>query len=82
MHVLATLLIKGTLKTTKDLINTLATNGAKKYNLKVTTIGDKVTLHTRVDLLRIADTVLDATPLAIFTVSNVLLPEELFKKFT
>lgn len=71
---------KGTLKTTKDPIDTLATNGAGKYDLKVTTAGDEVTLHTGVDSSRIADTVLDATPLAIFTVDNVLLPEELFGK--
>lgn len=71
---------KGTLKTTKDPIDTLATNGAAKYDLKVTTAGDEVTLHTGVDSSRISDTVLDATPLAIFTVDNVLLPEELFGK--
>lgn len=70
----------GTLKTTKDALPTLATNGAGKYDLTVTTAGDSVTLHTGVDSSRIADTVLDSTPLAIFTVDNVLLPTELFGK--
>lgn len=70
----------GTLKTTKDPLTTLATNGAGKYELKVTTAGDEVTLHTGVDSSRIADTVLDSTPLAIFTVGDVLLPSELFGK--
>lgn len=70
----------GTLKTTKDPIDTLATNGAGKYDLKVTTAGDSVTLHTGVDSSRIADTLLDATPLSIFSVDSVLLPTELFGK--
>jgi hypothetical protein len=70
----------GTLKTTKDPLTTLATNGAGKYELTVTTAGDEVTLHTGVGSSRIADTVLDSTPLAIFTVGNVLLPTELFGK--
>lgn len=70
----------GTLKTTKDPLTTLATNGAGKYELKVTTAGDEVTLHTGVDSSRVADTVLDSTPLVIFAVGDVLLPTELFGK--
>ncbi|KAM7275209.1 hypothetical protein ACFE04_017075 [Oxalis oulophora] len=70
----------GTLKTTKDPISTLATNGPGKYDLTVTTAGDSVTLHTGVGSSRVADTVLDATPVAIFTVDSVLLPVELFGK--
>ncbi|KAK2650516.1 hypothetical protein Ddye_018005 [Dipteronia dyeriana] len=69
---------KGALKTTKGPISTLATNGAGKFDLSVTTAGDEVTLHTGVGPSRVADTVLDATPLAIFTVDSVLLPTELF----
>ncbi|CAL9006919.1 unnamed protein product [Prunus brigantina] len=70
----------GTLKTSKSPISTLATNGAGKFDLTTTTAGDQVTLHTGVDSSRVADTVLDATPLAIFTIDNVLLPLELFGK--
>lgn len=70
----------GSLKTTKDPIPTLATNGAGKFDLTATKAGDEVTLHTGVDSSRIADTILDATPLAIFTVDTVLLPTELFGK--
>ncbi|KAM1175191.1 hypothetical protein ACFX13_028290 [Malus domestica] len=70
----------GSLKTSKAPISTLATNGAGKYDLTVTTAGDQVTLHTGVGSSRVADTVLDATPVAIFTVDNVLLPSELFGK--
>ncbi|KAH7577806.1 hypothetical protein ACOSQ2_001151 [Xanthoceras sorbifolium] len=71
---------KGSLKTTKDPISTLATNGAGKFDLTVTTAGDEVTLHTGVGPSRVADTVLDSTPLVIFTVDSVLLPTELFGK--
>ncbi|TQD99972.1 hypothetical protein C1H46_014351 [Malus baccata] len=67
----------GSLKTSKAPISTLATNGAGKYDLTVTTAGDQVTLHTRVGSSRVADTVPDSTPAAIFTVDNVLLPSEL-----
>ncbi|TQD86028.1 hypothetical protein C1H46_028414 [Malus baccata] len=70
----------GSLKTSKAPISTLATNGAGKYDLTVTTAGDQVTLHTGVGSSRVADTVLDSTPVAIFTVDNVLLPSELFGK--
>ena len=45
------------------------------------TAGDEITLHIGVDSSKIANTVLDATPLAIITVDNVLLSEELFGKF-
>ncbi|EEF50409.1 fasciclin-like arabinogalactan protein 10 [Ricinus communis] len=71
---------KGALKTSKDPISTLATNGANKYDLTVSSAGDDVTLHTGVDSSRVAETVLDSTPLVIFTVDNVLLPTELFGK--
>ncbi|KAG2723337.1 hypothetical protein I3760_02G165900 [Carya illinoinensis] len=70
----------GSLKTTKDPLTTLATNGAGKYDLTVTSAGDSVTLHTGVDSSRVAETVLDSTPLVIFSVDNVLLPTELFGK--
>ncbi|KAG6593704.1 Fasciclin-like arabinogalactan protein 10, partial [Cucurbita argyrosperma subsp. argyrosperma] len=70
----------GALKTTKDPIDTLATSRAGKFDITTTTAGDAVTLHTGVGPSRIADTVLDATPLAIFTVDSLLLPSELFGK--
>lgn len=70
----------GTLKTTKDPIDTLATSGAGKFDITTTTAGDAVTLHTGVGSSRIADTVLDSTPLAIFSVDSLLLPSELFGK--
>ncbi|KAL3829591.1 hypothetical protein ACJIZ3_018393 [Penstemon smallii] len=79
-HALASYSPIGTLKQTKSKISTLATNGAGKYDLSVTTAGDSVSLDTGVDSSRIASTVLDSTPLAIFTVDSLLLPVELFGK--
>ncbi|XP_031092671.1 fasciclin-like arabinogalactan protein 8 [Ipomoea triloba] len=68
----------GTLKTSKDPISTLAANGAGKFDFSTETSGDSVTLHTGVDSSRVASTVIDSTPLCIFTVDKVLLPAELF----
>ncbi|KAI3844762.1 hypothetical protein MKW92_029928 [Papaver armeniacum] len=66
----------GTLKTSKDHpISTLATNGAKEFELSVTTAGDSVTLNTGVDSSKVAGT---ETPLCIFTVDDILLPIEIF----
>lgn len=79
-HSLAGYTPKGSLKTTTAPLTTLATNGAGKYDITVTTAGDSVTLHSGVDSSRVADTVLDSTPLVIFTVDNLLLPTELFGK--
>ncbi|KAL9844247.1 Fasciclin-like arabinogalactan protein 8 [Arabidopsis thaliana] len=79
-HALAEYKPKGSLKTNKNNISTLATNGAGKFDLTTSTSGDEVILHTGVAPSRLADTVLDATPVVIFTVDNVLLPAELFGK--
>ncbi|EPS62290.1 fasciclin-like arabinogalactan protein 13, partial [Genlisea aurea] len=79
-HALASYSPIGTLKQAKGKISTLATNGAEKYDLGVTTAGDSVSLTTGVDSSRIASTVLDSTPLSIFTVDSLLLPVELFGK--
>uniref|UniRef100_A0A5B6ZGX4 Putative fasciclin-like arabinogalactan protein 8 n=2 Tax=Davidia involucrata TaxID=16924 RepID=A0A5B6ZGX4_DAVIN len=79
-HALTSYTPFGALKTTKAPINTLATNGAGKFDLTVTTAGDEVTLHSGVDSSRVAETIVDSTPLCIFTVDSVLLPAELFGK--
>ncbi|KAJ0246545.1 Fasciclin-like arabinogalactan protein 10 [Hirschfeldia incana] len=79
-HALSEYKPKGSLKTNKDAISTLATNGAGKYDLTTSTSGDEVILHTGVGPSRLADTVVDETPVVIFTVDKVLLPTELFGK--
>ncbi|GFY90319.1 FASCICLIN-like arabinogalactan-protein 10 [Actinidia rufa] len=70
----------GSLKTTKDPISTLATSGAGKFDLTVSTSGDEVTLKTGVGSSRVASTVTDSPPLCVFTVDSLLLPAELFGK--
>ncbi|KAG2324666.1 hypothetical protein Bca4012_039204 [Brassica carinata] len=79
-HALAEYKPKGSLKINRDVISTLATNGAGKYDLTTSTSGDEIILHTGVGPSRVADTVVDDTPLVIFKVDKVLLPIELFAK--
>nr|XP_043626391.1 fasciclin-like arabinogalactan protein 10 [Erigeron canadensis] len=79
-HALGSYTPKGSLKTTKKPISTLATNAGGKYDLSVSTAGDSVTLVSGVGSSRLASTVLDSTPLCVFTVDNLLLPTELFGK--
>ncbi|KAL1830245.1 hypothetical protein ACET3Z_008657 [Daucus carota] len=67
----------GSLKSSKDPISTLATNGAGKYDLSVVTAGDSVSLKNGLGESRIAATVIDSTPFVIYTVDNVLVPKEL-----
>lgn len=76
-HALSSYSPIGTLKTTKGKLTTLA-SGVGKYDLSPTTAGDSVTLHTGVDSSRIAGTLLDATPVVIYSVDSLLLPVELF----
>ncbi|XP_057430445.1 fasciclin-like arabinogalactan protein 1 [Lotus japonicus] len=68
-----------TLKSSNGVQNTLATDGANKYDFTVQNDGDKVTLKTRGVTARIIDTLIDEQPLAIFAIDKVLLPKELFK---
>ncbi|KNA25811.1 hypothetical protein SOVF_003130 [Spinacia oleracea] len=76
-HALSSYSPIGTLKTTKGSLPTLA-SGVGKYDLSPSAAGDSVTLHTGVDSSRIASTLLDATPVVIYAVDNVLLPVALF----
>ncbi|KAL0805870.1 hypothetical protein Bca101_098361 [Brassica carinata] len=79
-HALAEYKPKGSLKINRNVISTLATNGAGKYDLTTSTSGDEVILHTGVGPSRVADTLVDETPLVVFKVDKVLLPIELFGK--
>lgn len=67
------------LKSSNGVQNTLATDGADKYDFTVQNDGDQVTLRTRAVTARITDTLIDEQPLAIYAIDKVLLPEELFK---
>ncbi|KAF2538747.1 hypothetical protein F2Q68_00021787 [Brassica cretica] len=67
------------LKSNNGPMNTLATDGASKFELTVQNDGEKVTLRTRINTVQIVDTIIDEQPLAIYATDKVLLPKELFK---
>ncbi|CAK9148868.1 unnamed protein product [Ilex paraguariensis] len=68
-----------TLKSNNGVMNTLATDGANKYDFTVQNDGEDVTLKTTRVTAKITGTLIDEQPLAIFTIDKVLLPKELFK---
>lgn len=67
------------LKSNNGLMNTLATDGANKFDFTVQDEGEEVTLKTRVNTVKITGTLLDEQPLAVYSTDKVLLPKELFK---
>ncbi|KAK3427472.1 fasciclin-like arabinogalactan protein 1 [Eucalyptus grandis] len=67
------------LKSNNGPMNTLATDGASKYDFTVQNDGEEVTLKTRVNKVKITGTLLDEQPLAIYSIDKVLMPKELFK---
>jgi hypothetical protein len=67
------------LKSNNGIMNTLATDGEKKFDFTVQNDGEDVTLKTRSITAKIVGTLIDEQPLAIYTIDKVLLPKELFK---
>lgn len=67
------------LKSSNGLMNTLATDGASKYDFTVQNDGEQVTIKTSIVTAKIVGTLIDQQPLIIFTIDKVLLPKELFK---
>ncbi|KAK4782052.1 hypothetical protein SAY86_016154 [Trapa natans] len=59
-------------------VNTLATDGSKKFGFTVQNDGQVVTLKTEINIVRISGTIIDQQPLAIYVTDDVLLPWELF----
>ncbi|KAL5974382.1 Fasciclin-like arabinogalactan protein 1 [Asimina triloba] len=68
------------LKSNNGLMNTLATDGVKKYDFNVQNDGEVVTLQTKIITAKIVGTLIDEDPLAIYSLDKVLKPKELFKK--
>ncbi|CAO2833676.1 unnamed protein product [Amaranthus hypochondriacus] len=68
------------LKSSNGLMNTLATDGRKKFDFEVQNEGRSVTLKTKIVVATITGTLLDEDPVAIYTVDKVLKPKEIFKK--
>lgn len=67
------------LKSSNGLMNTLATDGKKKFDFTVQNEGQKVTIKTPILTSKITATLLDEDPVAIYTVDKVLKPKEIFK---
>lgn len=67
------------LKSSNGVMNTLATDGANKYDFTVQNDGEDVTLKTRSGTSTITGTVIDEDPLIVFKIDKFLLPKELFK---
>ncbi|KAE8679161.1 Fasciclin-like arabinogalactan protein 1 [Hibiscus syriacus] len=67
------------LKSNNGLMNTLATDGASKFDFTVQNEGEEVTLKTKINTVKITGTLLDEQPVAIYTIDKVLMPSELFK---
>ncbi|KAL6284277.1 hypothetical protein ACE6H2_015206 [Prunus campanulata] len=68
-----------TLKSNNGLQNTLATDGASKFDFTVQNDGQEVTLMTKIVTAKITGTLIDEQPVAIYTIDKVLQPKELFK---
>ncbi|KAF2288952.1 hypothetical protein GH714_023050 [Hevea brasiliensis] len=68
-----------TLKSNNGLMNTLATDGANKFDFTVQNDGEDVTLKTKSTTAKITGTLIDEQPVAVYTINKVLLPKELFK---
>ncbi|KAL2455269.1 Fasciclin-like arabinogalactan protein 1 [Abeliophyllum distichum] len=66
------------LKSSNSLMNTLATDGANNYDFTVQNDGTKVPVKKKLTV-KIVDIIIDEQPLANFSLSKVLMIEELFK---
>ncbi|KAL8031185.1 hypothetical protein ABFX02_13G008200 [Erythranthe guttata] len=69
----------GMLRSSNGLMNTLATEGAKKYDFTVQNDDNEVKLKTKIVTATIKGTLINEDPLAVYKIDKVLLPKELFK---
>lgn len=67
------------LRSNNGLMNTLATDGANKFDFTVQNDGQDVTLMTKVNTVKITGTLLDQDSVAVYSLDKVLMPKELFK---
>ncbi|XP_004491619.1 fasciclin-like arabinogalactan protein 2 [Cicer arietinum] len=67
------------LKSNNGIMNTLATEGANKYDFTVQNDGEDVNLETKVNTANIIGTLIDQDPFVVYKISKVLMPRELFK---
>ncbi|RDX66475.1 Fasciclin-like arabinogalactan protein 2, partial [Mucuna pruriens] len=67
------------LKSSNGLINTLATEGANKYDFTIQDDGEDVSLETKVNTASVVGTLIDQDPFVAYKIDKVLMPRELFK---
>ncbi|KAI3466418.1 hypothetical protein Pfo_023081 [Paulownia fortunei] len=67
------------LRSSNGLTNSLATDGANKFDFTVQNDGTDVTIKTKIVTAKIVNTLVDEQPLAIYELDKVLMPVELFK---
>ncbi|KAL2972634.1 hypothetical protein AAZX31_14G004200 [Glycine max] len=67
------------LKSSNGIMNTLATEGANKYDFTVQSEGEDVSLKTKVNTASIVGTLIDQDPFVAYKINRVLMPRELFK---
>lgn len=67
------------LRSNNGLTNTLATDGAKKFDFTIQNDGQGITLQTKINTVKISTTAFDEQPLAVYSLDGVLLSSELFK---
>ncbi|KAK4276417.1 hypothetical protein QN277_019363 [Acacia crassicarpa] len=67
------------LRSHNGLMNTLATEGANKFDFNVKSKGEDVMLSTKVVTSTIVGTLIDQDPVVVYKIDKVLLPHELFK---
>ncbi|KAK7258322.1 hypothetical protein RIF29_23895 [Crotalaria pallida] len=67
------------LKSNNGVVNTLATEGANKYDFTVQNNGEDVKLQTKIVTASIVGTLIDQDPFVAYKINKVLLPRELFK---
>ncbi|KAJ1383873.1 FAS1 domain [Sesbania bispinosa] len=69
------------LKSSNGIMNTLATEGANKYDFTVQNDGEDVKLETKVNTANIVGTLIDQDPFVAYKINKVLMPRELFKGY-
>ncbi|KAE8654878.1 nuclear transcription factor Y subunit B-2-like [Hibiscus syriacus] len=67
------------LKTNTGIMNTLATDGANKFDFIVDKNDEVVMLDTTIVIAKITGIVKDEEPLIVYKINKVLLPKEMFK---
>ncbi|XP_058742755.1 fasciclin-like arabinogalactan protein 2 [Vicia villosa] len=67
------------LKSSNGIMNTLATEGANKYDFTVQNDGEDVNIETKVNTANIIGTLIDQDPFVVYKINKVLMPRELFK---